>query len=170
MSEKAAEGSPADRTQLTQHAQLVGTPLYMAPEQAEWGGAVVDTRADVYSLGVVLYELLTGTTPFAADTLQRAGFDGMRRILREDEPARPSHRVSTLAAVMPGRGVGCSLSGIARATSHRMPPDVATRSSGSEATNWRRVCMSGLWVRGRAATRSLRIACNSLTTRFQTPP
>jgi tetratricopeptide (TPR) repeat protein len=82
----------------TRVAQLVGTPMYMSPEQAELSGLDVDTRADVYSLGVLLYELLTGTTPFDEDTLRRAGFDEMRRMIREDEPPRPSERVSTLEA------------------------------------------------------------------------
>jgi serine/threonine protein kinase len=82
----------------TAFAQMVGTPLYMSPEQAELSSADVDTRADVYSLGVVLYELLTGTTPFDTETLRKAGFDGMRQIIREQEPPRPSERLSTLDA------------------------------------------------------------------------
>jgi serine/threonine protein kinase len=94
-----ATGEPlTDRTLFTRFAQMIGTPLYMSPEQAELNGLDVDTRSDVYSLGVLLFELLTGTTPFDAETLRRAGFDEVRRIIREDEPPRPSDRVSTLAA------------------------------------------------------------------------
>jgi eukaryotic-like serine/threonine-protein kinase len=90
--------------QLTEHtlhtgfAQLVGTPLYMSPEQAEMNQLGVDTRSDIYSLGVMLYEVLTGTTPFHKETLSKAGLDEMRRMIREDEPPRPSARVSTLEA------------------------------------------------------------------------
>ncbi|MFO0847715.1 MAG: tetratricopeptide repeat protein [Gemmataceae bacterium] len=82
----------------TRFAQLVGTPLYMSPEQAGLASDDVDTRADVYSLGVVLYELLTGATPFDPDTVRRAGLDEVRRMVREDDPPRPSARVSTLDA------------------------------------------------------------------------
>src|SRR5262245_32553418 len=85
-----------DKTLFTGIAQMVGTPLYMSPEQAEQSGLDVDTRSDVYSLGVLLYELLTRTTPFDGDRLQTVGYDEMRRIIREEEPARPSSRVSTL--------------------------------------------------------------------------
>ena len=74
---------------------MIGTPMYMSPEQAQLNEVDVDTRSDVYALGVLLYELLTGTTPFDRKTLQDAGFDEMRRIIREVEPLKPSARLST---------------------------------------------------------------------------
>jgi eukaryotic-like serine/threonine-protein kinase len=82
----------------TAHAQFIGTPQYMSPEQTAFSGVDVDTRSDVYSLGVLLYELLTGTTPISRDALAQVGYDELRRIIREEEPPRPSDRVSTLHA------------------------------------------------------------------------
>jgi WD40 repeat protein/serine/threonine protein kinase len=93
---KAIGQKLTDQTLYTGIAQLVGTPLYMSPEQAGFSGLDVDTRSDIYSLGVLLYELLTGLTPFDQDTLRKAGYDEMRRIIREDEPPKPSTRLSTL--------------------------------------------------------------------------
>ena len=87
-----------DKTLYTAIEQFIGTPAYMSPEQAELSGLDIDTRSDIYALGVLLYELLTGKTPFDAKRLVEAGLDEIRRIIREEEPPRPSTRISTLEA------------------------------------------------------------------------
>jgi serine/threonine protein kinase len=87
-----------EQTLVTAFRDFIGTPMYMSPEQAELSPLGVDTRTDIYSLGVLLYELLTGTTPIEKERLQSASFDELRRIIREEEPPRPSTRISTLAA------------------------------------------------------------------------
>ncbi|XZE53737.1 protein kinase domain-containing protein [Planctomycetaceae bacterium SH139] len=91
---KAIGQSLTDKTIYTRFFSMIGTPLYMSPEQAEMNGLDVDTRSDIYSLGVLLYELLSGTTPFERERLDSAGLDEMRRIIREEEPPRPSRRVT----------------------------------------------------------------------------
>src|SRR5438128_2156201 len=85
-----------DKTLFTAFEQFMGTPAYMSPEQAEISGLDIDTRSDIYSLGVLLYELLTGKTPFDAKELLQSGLDAIRRTIREREPVRPSTRLSTM--------------------------------------------------------------------------
>jgi len=97
---KATGQSLTDKTLFTGFAQLIGTPLYMSPEQAELSAVDIDTRSDIYSLGVLLYELLTGTTPFDQDTFRTAALDEVRRMIREDEPPKPSTRLSALGATL----------------------------------------------------------------------
>ena len=98
---KAAGHRLTDKTLFTNFAQMIGTPLYMSPEQAALSGLDVDTRSDIYSLGVLLYELLTGTTPFDKERFRTAAYDEIRRIIREEEPPRPSTRLSDSKDTLP---------------------------------------------------------------------
>ena len=105
---KATSRKLTERTMFTQFGQMVGTLEYMSPEQAEMSGLDVDTRSDIYSLGVLLYELLTGSTPLDRKRLKEAAFEEIQRMIREEEPPRPSTRLSTtenLASVSAQRGV-----------------------------------------------------------------
>jgi len=106
---KATEHRLTEQTVFTRLGQLIGTPEYMSPEQAEMTVQDIDTRTDVYSLGVILYELLVGALPFDLSELRQAGFDEIRRKIREDDPSKPSTRISTL-------GEGASRSARSRRT------------------------------------------------------
>src|SRR5260370_11333232 len=91
-----SQGRLTDKTLFTAFEQFIGTPAYMRPEQAVMTSLDIDTRSDIYSLGVLLYELLTGKTPFDSKDLLEAGLDEMRRTIQEQEPERPSTKLSTL--------------------------------------------------------------------------
>src|SRR5207237_8345996 len=93
---KATGQKLTERTLFTAYGQMIGTPSYMSPEQAEMSGLDIDTRSDVYALGVLLYELLTGTTPLASKRLRQAGYVEMQRLIREEQAPRPSTRLSSL--------------------------------------------------------------------------
>ena len=97
---KAINQKLTEKTLFTRYAHIIGTPAYMSPEQADLGDMDVDTRSDIYSLGVLLYELLTGTTPFSEEELRNAGYIEMQRVIREQEPPKPSTKLSTLGQTL----------------------------------------------------------------------
>ena len=97
---KAINQKLTEKTLFTRYAHIIGTPAYMSPEQAELSDLDIDTRTDIYSLGVLLYELLTGTPPFGEEELRKAGYIEMQRIIREQEPLRPSTKLSTLGGTL----------------------------------------------------------------------
>jgi hypothetical protein len=100
---KAMHSRLTEKTLFTRYEQFIGTPTYMSPEQAEMSALDIDTRTDIYSLGVLLYEVLTGTTPFDDTTLRKAGLVEILRIIREEQPPRPSLRISTAGEAVPQR-------------------------------------------------------------------
>jgi len=102
---KATGQQLTDKTLFTNVAQMIGTPLYMSPEQAAMTGNDIDTRSDIYSLGVLLYELLTGLTPFDKERFRQAAYDEVRRMIQEEEPPRPSTRLSESRNLLPSISV-----------------------------------------------------------------
>jgi serine/threonine protein kinase len=97
---KATNQKLTEKTLFTRYAHIIGTPAYMSPEQAELSDVDIDTRSDIYSLGILLYELLTGTTPFSEEELHKAGYIEMQRIIHEEEPTKPSTKLSTLGETL----------------------------------------------------------------------
>jgi serine/threonine protein kinase len=112
-----------ERTLVTEQGQMVGTPEYMSPEQAEMTNQDIDTRTDIYSLGAVLYELLTGTLPFDPDTLREGGADHIRKMIREKDPKTPSTRLTSIAGER-SHQVAQSRSTDLRSLSHRLHGDL----------------------------------------------
>ena len=182
---KATQSKLTDRTLFTAFRQLIGTPQCMSPEQADSDGVDIDTRTDVYSLGVLLYELLVGTTPLDAKQLRSAAMDEMRRVIRDVDPPTPSTRLLTLAGdrlttVAAARGVnakqlGRSVAGeldwiVMRAMekdrSRRSGPPCRPRSAG-RYTTW----AIATWPGGRAGPRGTRgVNCWGTTTRKRCRP
>src|SRR5438477_2702860 len=126
---KATEGRLTDATVYTQLHQFIGTPAYMSPEQAEMSGLDIDTRSDIYSLGVLLYELLAGSTPFDGKELIASGIDAMRKTIREKEPPRPSTRLTQRFGVPPPGGKESARS-TASSEVNALPPEGGTPNRG----------------------------------------
>ena len=113
---KAMDQRLTDKTMYTEIGQMIGTPEYMSPEQTDFSSEGIDTRSDVYALGVMLYELLAGTLPFDSEELRAAGFEGIRKKIREVDPPKPSTRVTSL-----GMDTGTFT------RKHHVPPSTLTR-------------------------------------------
>jgi serine/threonine protein kinase len=97
---RATHQKLTEKTLFTRYAQMIGTPVYMSPEQAQFSDLDIDTRTDIYSLGVLLYELLTGTTPLDSEELRGKGYAEMQRIIQEEEPPKPSTKLSTMGEAL----------------------------------------------------------------------
>ena len=152
---KAVEQRLTERTIFTQFGQMIGTLEYMSPEQAEMSQLGVDTRSDIYSLGVMLYELLTGSTPLQRQRLRAAGLNEMLKMIKEEEPPKPSTRLSELSrSGSPSRDRSRPAGGI-----HRTGPDCrrpADRAAQAEPPAAGRARLGGDEVSGEGPRTALR--------------
>ncbi len=134
---KATNQELSDKTFFTEFRQFIGTPEYMSPEQAAMSGLDVDTRTDIYSMGVLLYELLSGTAPFDAKKLRSAGYDEIQRIIREDEPPRPSTRVTKgTGETVAGSGTTTGTASAAAIAKHRRTDPSSLRRQLAGDLDW----------------------------------